>query len=204
MLLYKFPTGPFKTNAILIGCPITKKGAVIDPAYLSTTQILDFAQKDGLTIEKILLTHSHWDHFGDAKVLKQKTGAELYVHPLDAQNLIKPGSDKLPLMIPLQPVQYDHFVNDGDRISVGEISFLVIHTPGHSPGGVCYYSRENNLLISGDTLFCGTIGNTQFPTSNADDMWISLKKLGQLPKETKVVPGHGPDTTIGQEQQWVS
>lgn len=208
MIIYIFPCGPFKTNTILLGCPITKKAAVFDPAFLSTTQVLDFAEKDQLKIEKILLTHSHWDHFADAFVLKQKTGAELYVHELDAPNLRQPGSDRLPIMIPIHPVQYDHLVQDGDEVSVGDISFRVIHTPGHSPGGVCYYSFENKLLIAGDTLFCGSYGNVQFPTSSPECMWKSLKKLGQLPEVTKVIPGHGPNTTIGTEKKrnpsWLS
>ncbi|HSX13549.1 MAG TPA: MBL fold metallo-hydrolase [Chlamydiales bacterium] len=204
MILYKFPSGPFKTNTILIGCSKTKIAAVIDPAYQSTTQVLDFAQKEQLTIEKILFTHSHWDHFADAFILKQHTGADLYIHELDAPNLQAPGSDGLPIIIPIKPVKPDHFVKEGDWVKIGEISFQVIHTPGHSPGGVCYYSSENKLLISGDTLFCGSIGNTQFPTSNPEDMWTSLKKIGQLPPETIVIPGHGPNTTISAEKRWLS
>lgn len=202
MILYKFPFGPYQTNTILLGCSKTKKGAVIDPAYLSTDSVLDFAEKENITIEKILLTHSHWDHFADAHALKEKTGAELYVHALDAPNLAQPGVDGLPIFIPIHPVQYDHLVKEGDVVHVGTIAFLVLHTPGHSPGGVCYYSSENNLLISGDTLFCGCIGNISFPTSSSEDMWKSLKKLGKLPPETKVVPGHGPDTTIAAEKRF--
>jgi hydroxyacylglutathione hydrolase len=203
MILYKFPSGPFKTNTLLIGCPKTKIAAVVDPAHLSTSQVLDFAEKDQLKIQKILLTHSHWDHFADAHVLKEKTDAEIYVHAADALNLEKPGSDFLPMIIPIKPVKFDHLVKEGDTIRVGEISFHVIETPGHSPGGVCYYSPLEKVLISGDTLFKGSIGNLQFPTSSPEEMWKSLKKIGQLPTETKVIPGHGPNTTIGDEQRWL-
>ena len=202
MILYKFPFGPLETNAILLGCAKTKKAIVIDPAFQSTIPLLHYASESGLTIEKILLTHSHWDHFADAFALKQKISVPLFVHSLDAQNLERPGSDKIPLFFPIHPVTPDAFVKDGDIISVGEISFRVIHTPGHSPGSVCYYSEENQLLISGDSLFQGSIGNLSLPTAEPKLMWISLRKLEKLPKQTRVIPGHGEDTTIG-EESWL-
>ncbi len=90
-------------------------------------------------------------------------------------------------------------LEEGDRISIGEIAFTVISTPGHSPGCVCFYCEKEHILFSGDTLFKGTIGNLTFPTSVPDEMWPSLDKLAALPPETKVYPGHGPSTTIGDE-----
>jgi glyoxylase-like metal-dependent hydrolase (beta-lactamase superfamily II) len=202
MILYKFPFGPLETNTVLVACEKTKKAAVIDPAYHSTNMMLEYASTHELLIEKILLTHSHWDHFADAYLLKQKTGAALYVHPLDVKNLDHPGSDGIPLFVPVQPVQYDHLVNDGDTVEIGLLSFQVIHTPGHSPGSVCYYSRTSRVLISGDSLFQGSIGNLRLPTSDPVLMWPSLRKLAMLPPETRVIPGHGEDTTIG-EESWL-
>lgn len=203
MILYKFPTGPLETNAILVGCPKTKKAAVIDPAFQSAELILQKAEDLGLVIEKILLTHSHWDHFADAAALQKKLKIPLLVHRLDAKNLEYPGSDGIPMFFSIPPVNADEFLEEGTLVSVGEIVFEVIHTPGHSPGGVCYYSKENNLLISGDTLFQGCIGNLHLPTADAKQMWPSLAKLAILPGSTRVVPGHGPDTTIG-EEAWLS
>lgn len=203
MLLYKCPFGPLETNTILLGCAKTKKAAVIDPAYLSSGWALECASKNGLVIEKILLTHSHWDHFADAFHLKQKTGAALFIHSLDAKNLGHPGSDGIPLFFAVHSVSYDRLINEGDLIKIGLISLQVIHTPGHSPGSVCYYSKENHLLISGDSLFRGSIGNLRLPTANANLMWPSLKKLAALPKETRVIPGHGAETTIGDES-WLA
>jgi glyoxylase-like metal-dependent hydrolase (beta-lactamase superfamily II) len=199
MLLFKFPFGPLKTNALLLGCSETKKAAVIDPALGSSDAVLEKAEEMGLSIDKILLTHSHWDHFADAQNMKEKTGAPVYVHALDAENLRTPGSDGLPLLFPLRSVDPDHFFVDGERFKVGHLNIEVIHTPGHSPGGVCFYVPAHHLLISGDTLFQGCMGGLHLPTANADEMKGSLKKLSLLPPDTRVVPGHGPDTTIGKE-----
>ena len=202
MIIYRFCFGPLETNAILIGCPQTKKGAVIDPSAGSTATILDRAAQAGLTIEKILLTHSHWDHFADAQELKTKTSALLYVHALDAKNIEYPGSDGVPLFIPVPAVKPDRLLKEGDIVQVGELKIEVIHTPGHSPGGICYYMREEKILFSGDTLFQGSIGNLHLPTAEPLQMWESLRKLTLLPPETKVIPGHGQETSIG-EEKWL-
>lgn len=199
MIFYKFPSGPLATNALLLICPLTKVAAVIDPALGSISPILERADELGAKIRKILLTHTHWDHIADAHLLIQKTGAEIYVHPQDAANLEHPGSDKLPLVLPIHGVKPDHFVQDQDKVFVGKLICEVIHTPGHSPGGVCYYLREQKLLFSGDTLFQGTIGTLQLATAQPQKMWDSLAKLALLPADTHVVPGHGEDTTIGNE-----
>lgn len=199
MYIVKFPFGPLQTNAILLGCSKTKKAVIIDASAGCAEPILHKAEEKGSKIEKILLTHSHWDHFADAKELKEKTHAPLYIHTLDAKNLEDPGSDGLPLFIPIEAVSPDHFLSEGDVITVGELKLEVIHTPGHSPGSVCFYLAEQKLLIAGDTLFQGTIGSLSLPTAEPDKMWDSLAKLAKLPPDTRVVPGHGPDTTIGRE-----
>lgn len=199
MFIYKFPFGPLETNALLIGCPETKLGAVVDPSLGSCGAILAKANDLEIKIEKILLTHSHWDHFADAHAVKEKTGAPVYVHFLDAKNIEHPGSDGIPLFFPIHPISADHFVNEGDVVKVGNLQFQVIHSPGHSPGSVCYYLPERHLLISGDTLFQGSIGNLHLPTAEPNQMWSSLEKLAKLPPETRVIPGHGGETTIGQE-----
>ncbi|MEN9654523.1 MAG: hypothetical protein RL235_635 [Chlamydiota bacterium] len=204
MFLYKFSCGPLGTNAILIGCGETKRAAVVDPAPGSLQFLLEKAEEAGLVIEKILLTHSHWDHIADAQALRAKTKATLYVHPLDAKNVEEPGSDGLPPYVHVPPTFPDVFLHDRSLIEVGStIHFEVIHTRGHSPGSVCFFAKEKKLLISGDTLFKGSIGNLHLPTAEPSHMWDSLDKLAQLPADTIVVPGHGEDTTIGAES-WLS
>jgi glyoxylase-like metal-dependent hydrolase (beta-lactamase superfamily II) len=199
MQLFKFPFGPLETNSILFGCAKTKKGAVVDPSFGSSEAILQKAEENGIKIEKILLTHSHWDHFADAHILQNQTKAPIFIHPLDVKNLEVPGSDGIPFMVPIQSVKADHLIHEGDLIEVGDLKIEVIHSPGHSPGSVCFYFRDQNLLFSGDTLFKGSIGNLYLPTASPTHMWTSLRKLSELPLETLVVPGHGSDTIIGNE-----
>jgi hydroxyacylglutathione hydrolase len=195
MLLKKFPSGPLNTNAILIVCTATKKAAVIDPSYGSHIPIFQYVKEHEIELEKILLTHSHWDHIADAKAFH----LPVYVHRLDSQNLERPGSDKVPCFIPIDPVKPKGFFEDGDKIHIGLIEIEVIHTPGHCPGAVCFYIPKEAVLISGDTLFRGAIGTLNLPTADPESMWESLGKLSKLPKDTRVIPGHGSDTTIGNE-----
>lgn len=199
MLLEKFSCGPIETNAYLIGCDQEKVAAAIDPSLGSFELITSFCKNHSLRLESIFLTHSHWDHFAD---LSKFSGPSIWVHPFDAENLEHPGADGLPMMFPIKGVKPDHFFHDGQEIHLGKILIKIIHTPGHSPGGVVLYLPNEKILISGDTLFKGSMGNISFPTSSPEDMWESLKKLSKLPPETRVCPGHGPDTTIGQEK-WI-
>lgn len=201
-MIHCIPSGPFATNAYIIGCPATHKAAIIDPGVDSFDAINELLEKQSFLPEKILLTHSHWDHIGDAAKCKEHFKIPISIHPEDLPNLEKPGSDHLPLMQPIPPAKADHLLSDGDTLSIGNTSWKVIHTPGHSPGGICFYNEENAILISGDTLFQGSIGNISFPTSNPDAMWKSLKKLSALPPETQVYPGHGPSTTLA-EESWL-
>ncbi|MGK5594374.1 MAG: MBL fold metallo-hydrolase [Parachlamydiaceae bacterium] len=198
-MLKAFPSGPLETNAYVLYCPHTKFAAIIDPGQGSFQPILEFLKQEQLTAETLLLTHSHLDHIADAKAFKQALSLNIGVHPLDAQNVSAPGSDGLPLFLPVAPVKPDFFFDDGDVISIGDLQLQVIHTPGHSPGGVCFYLPTEGILFSGDTLFKGTIGNLAFPTAQPDLMWLSLKKLAKIDPKTRVYPGHGPSTMIGNE-----
>lgn len=202
MILEVFASGPADTNAYLLACSNTRQGVVIDVPPDSAEALLKRIFELKINIAMILLTHSHWDHFADASELKEKLNVPLYIHKEDAANLIDPGSDGLPLFFPIKRVEPSGFLEDGQAISVGELQIEVIHTPGHTPGGVCFYLKKQRILFSGDTLFQGTIGNLSFPTARPGRMWDSLKRLAALPKETQVYPGHGDPTTIGKEQ-WI-
>lgn len=203
MILEVFPAGPAETNAYLLACSETKKGVVIDVPFESTDLLIESAIQHSVAIEMILLTHSHWDHTAEVALLKEQLGIPVYVHKEDAGNLETPGSDQLPLFYPVKGVKADGFLTEGQEIVVGTLQIQVIHTPGHTPGGVCFYLPKEKVLISGDTLFRGTIGNLSFPTARPALMWESLKKLAALPPETKVYPGHGGPTTISAEK-WIA
>ncbi len=199
MIVHPLPSGPFETNAYIIACEKTSAAALIDPSPGSAEALTSYIEKQGLQPQMILLTHSHWDHIAEVSTLKDLLKLPVYIHPLDAPNLTNPGSDGLPCWISIKGVVPDHLLQDGENITLGNLKLQVIHTPGHSPGGVCFWNQKENILVSGDTLFHGSIGNLSFPTSNADSMWTSLAKLAKLPPQTAVYPGHGPSTTIGNE-----
>lgn len=200
MLLEVFCCGPASTNAILLACPITKQGAIVDAPFGCSDEIINTAKDWGVEIRMLLLTHSHWDHFADAANLKKKLNIPVYIHEEDAYNIIDPGADGLPMFFDIEKVEPDFFLKDKEQIPLGKFFIEVIHTPGHTPGGVCFYIKSEAILISGDTIFHGNIGNLSFPTSDPEKMWHSLDKLAKLPSETKVFPGHGPATTIGKEK----
>ena len=203
MNIQAFPSGTFVTNAYVVSCIETGESAIFDPAPGSAEKIITYCQEKNLLPNKIFITHSHWDHIADTAVLKDHFNAEVFVHPLDAPNLRKPGSDGLPLMFPIKGVEPDKLLNEGDTVTIGKLHFQIIHTPGHCRGSICFYSSEENVVFVGDTLFKGSIGNLSLPTSHAEDMWPSLAKLSKLPPETKVYSGHGPSTTIGKES-WLA
>jgi hydroxyacylglutathione hydrolase len=203
MKIQVFACGPFETNAYILACSKTNQAVIVDPAPNSFNLIKTHLTENQLIPQKILLTHSHWDHIADVAALKKHYQIPVYVHSLDAPNLEKPGSDSLPCWISIEGVKPDGFLEENEQVNFGDLRFVVMHTPGHSPGSLCLYSKENNVLISGDTLFKGTIGNISFPTSQPDLMWISLKKLAKLPPQTKIYPGHGPTTTI-EKETWLA
>ena len=198
-----FPSGPFATNAYIVACPATQQAAIIDPAPGSSEFLRAYLTDNKLTLDKILLTHSHWDHIADVAALKSIFSAPVYIFPEDAPNLETPGIDGVPCYIQITGVKPDHLMHEGDVITIGSLSFEVIHTPGHTPGGVCFYCKQHQRLFSGDTLFKGTIGNLNLPTGQPQRMWPSLTKLSKLPAETIVYPGHGASTSIGAES-WLS
>lgn len=202
VIIKTFTSGPVETNTVLLGCSSTRQAAIFDVPLGSARLLTQAIEKNSLNPQMILLTHSHWDHLADAAELKKLLNIPIYVHAEDAGNLEKPGSDRLPLFFPIEGLKPEKFLTDGQIISLGKLKIEVIHTPGHTPGGVCFWLRQEKILISGDTLFQGTIGNLSFPTARPALMWESLKKLSQLPPETRVIPGHGPETTI-QAESWI-
>lgn len=199
MIIKAIPSGPFETNAYIISSEDSHLALIIDPAPDSSHSIINYLTENNLKPEKIILTHSHWDHIADTADLKKHYQIPVLIHEEDAGNLEVPGSDGLPCWISIEGVKADGFLQDGDVLSVGNMNFSVIHTPGHTPGGICLYNAQDNVLISGDTLFKGSIGNISFPTARPKLMWESLKKLAKLPPNTVVYPGHGPKTTISSE-----
>ena len=187
-------------NCFILGCEETRKAAVIDPGD-ETDKILRTLAAEGLTVEQIINTHCHFDHAGGNKKMRDATGATLVIHALEIPilNNLAASAARWGLSADDSPVP-DRMVADGDTISFGNITLKVIHTPGHSPGGISLYT--NDCLFVGDTLFAGSIGRTDFPGGDHQTLLTSIReKLFPLGDDVRVYTGHGPETTIGTEKR---
>ena len=199
MILKIFASGPLDTNAYVLACEKTKKAWVIDAPLSSSNDIIKFLNQNALVCDKIILTHSHWDHIADVAHLKKELHCPIAVHQKDLGNLLCPGSDGLPLYFPIEGAAAEEILEGGEILTLGDLTALILHTPGHSEGSICLYFKEQRCLISGDTLFQGSMGRVDLPGSDPDKMWSSLKLLADLPLDTIVYPGHGGATHIGKE-----
>ena len=192
----KFVEGPLSTNCYLVYGSNTPKGMIIDPAVYDP-EIKNFIQDQGIDVICTLNTHGHADHItGDAAF-----GYPVFIHELDEPCLYD-GRRNLSFMLDSQikPPDVGKLLKDGDIIDIADISFEVIHTPGHTPGGICL--RCDDVLFSGDTLFYEGIGRTDAPGGDHADIMRSIKeRLLTLPDDVRVYPGHGPETTIAHERR---
>ncbi len=200
MIFQVYPAGIFQANCYIIGDEKTKQGAIIDPGG-DPEGILNQCSQLGLNIKYIILTHGHGDHIGGVFDIKVATGAKILMNKKD-EYLIKGGNKALmPILRSIKLFEIDVYIEEGTFIEVGDINVSVIETPGHTPGGITL--KINDILITGDTLFKGSIGRTDFEFSSFEEIIKSIKtKLLVFKDETDVFPGHGPSTTIGYEKKF--
>ena len=198
MIIETVRVGPLETNTYIVAVDGDRSAAVIDPGD-EGGRILAAVEAAGLTVEKIILTHGHWDHIGAVAELVDATGAEVYVHEDDADSLTDPDKNLSGLVFERRESRADHTVTEGETIAVGELELRVVHTPGHTPGGMSLLVEDN--LFCGDLVFYNSIGRTDLPGGDQARMHESVhSKVMTLPDETKIFPGHGPATTVGRER----
>jgi glyoxylase-like metal-dependent hydrolase (beta-lactamase superfamily II) len=203
VLVRQFEVGNFSIFSYLIGDEQAKEGLFIDPADQQDTLLREAASR-GLAIKYIVNTHSHIDHVMGNREMVQRTGAKIIIHEADAPGLLDTPRNLLEMFGAEASPPADILVSDGDLIRVGNIALKVLHTPGHTPGGMCLYI--DGMVFTGDTLFVGSIGRTDLPGCSYQELERSIRtKLYTLPGDTVVFPGHNygmhPTSTIGQERR---
>jgi hydroxyacylglutathione hydrolase len=201
LIIEFLPVGPIMANCYIVGCKETHEASVIDPGDDAERILLKLAELK-LKVKYIINTHGHFDHVGANRKMKEATGADILIHALDAPMLgsLAQAAASFGLKSENSPPP-DKTVDDGDIITFGKISLKVIHTPGHSPGGISLYT--NGCLFVGDTLFQGSIGRTDLPGGNFNTLKSSIhNKLFPLDDNIRVLTGHGPETSIGKEKRY--
>ena len=200
LIIKELAVGPIMANCFILGCEEKNEAAVIDPGD-ETDRILDTLLESNLIAKTIINTHGHFDHVGGNRKLKAATGADILIHPLDVPMLSKLSASAAAWGLSAEDSpEPDRTIEEGDTIVIGTITLKVIHTPGHTQGGISLYT--DGILFVGDTLFAGSIGRTDFPGGDYDTLIDSIqKKLFPFEDDVRVLSGHGPETTIGREKQ---
>ncbi len=206
MNIKSFTFNPFQENTYIV-YDETKECLIIDPGFYTDAErkeLKDFIEEKELTPVKLINTHCHIDHVLGNKFASEQWDLELYMHKEDLPVLEKTGEvSKMYELEGYEGSPYPkHFLAQGDKLTFGESSFKILFTPGHAPGHICLYSKENNLLIAGDVIFQGSIGRTDLPWGDHSTLINSIiTQLFTLPNETHVFCGHGPSTNLGYEKE---
>lgn len=198
--VYVMEVGPLMVNAYIVEVPASRKAVVVDPGGDGDALLGEILDRR-LSVEKILLTHGHFDHVGAVRLLRDKTGAPVHLHGDDAGRMATARRQGLLFGLSVDdPPPPDVIVADGDRIAFEGHEFLVLHTPGHTPGCVTYLC--GNMAFAGDLIFAGSIGRTDLPGGSHERLLESVReKIFVLPDDTVIYPGHGPSTTVGEERR---
>lgn len=194
--------GGLQTNCYLVFNEETKKGFIVDPAS-DVIRITAALNRLEIVPEAVLLTHGHFDHMMAADDLRKRYGIPVYAHRVE-QELLKDARKNLSAYwADAAEMEADMLLEDNQELEIADIAMKVIHTPGHTKGGVCYYMEQEEVLISGDTLFCESYGRTDFPGGSVRELFASLReKLFVLPDTVTAYPGHGQETNIGYEKRY--
>lgn len=200
MIIKELVVGPLMSNCFIFGCKETNDAVVIDPGGDADKILLSLADA-GLKVKYIINTHGHFDHVSANGKMKDATGADILIHPLDAPMLGNLSNNAAFFGISVEnSPPCDQTIEEDDTVSFGNITLKVIHTPGHTPGGISLYT--DGIVFVGDTLFAGSIGRTDFPGGDFNTLISSIKiKLFKMDDDVRVLSGHGPETSIGREKR---
>lgn len=202
MKIEEYCVGEVQTNCYFAVNVTTKEMFVVDPGA-SAQLLADKIQECGYKPAAILLTHGHFDHAGAAEELSELLHVKIYALEAERDTLEEPGYNLSGMSGKAERYHADVYLRDEQIINLAGFSIRVFHTPGHTPGGCCYYIPREDVVFSGDTLFCQSVGRTDFPGGSMSRIVQSIReKLLKLPEHTEVYPGHMDNTTIGQERQW--
>lgn len=197
----QIPLGPMQTNCYVLYNE-EKDCIIFDPGDQGT-DLNKYLKTEGFSPLAIVMTHAHFDHIGAIDVVRDEWSIPVYIHKLEAEWLTNPalnGSARYGATITARAA--DHLLTQEEPLTIGIFTLHILHTPGHSPGSISYYSKEANAIFAGDTLFDGSIGRTDLPGGNHEQLLSSIKtKLFVFPETTEVMPGHGPVTTIKKEKE---
>ncbi|MDH7640394.1 MBL fold metallo-hydrolase [Sphingomonas oryzagri] len=195
------PVTPFQQNCTLLWCTKTMRGAFVDPGG-DLDKLKAAATQHGVTIEKLLVTHGHIDHCGQAGVLAKELGVPIEgPQEEDRYWIARLNDDRASFGLEGSPFEPDRWLQDGDEVTVGDLTLKVRHTPGHTPGHVVFFHEPSRFAIVGDVLFRGSIGRTDFPLGDHDTLIASItERLWPMGDDVAFVPGHGPTSTFGTER----
>ena len=194
--------GVAATNCYLVADESAKQAVLFDAPDHTVAPLLDEATRQGWDVIGLWLTHGHFDHVADHKLVTDRfPGAKVLIHTLDEPKLSDPGSRFFPLPFVIPPRKADAYVEDGQLLTLGSLRVRVIHTPGHAPGHVMYHFEDEGVLIGGDLIIMNAVGRTDLPDASEAELEASIRKVMKLPGETRLLPGHGDASTLADELQ---
>ncbi|MCL2648655.1 MAG: MBL fold metallo-hydrolase [Phycisphaerales bacterium] len=193
--------GLAETNSYLIVDEPTKIAAIVDAPGDTVAPHLDAAKQNGWDIQYLLLTHGHWDHLSDHKVVTDALpNTKLLMHKLEEPRLEHPGSMRFALPYTIEARKADGYLADGDTIQIGRLALTVMHTPGHAQGHLVFHCDEHKVLFTGDLIMAGAVGRYDFEDGDINLLKKALHRVMQFPDDTQILSGHGPGSTIGRER----